>query len=128
MKVIENYGRAIESSDENLFKELFAPQVRLEIPAGTSGDHPANTVSHILSQVGKTAPGIKCTLTADAANNWHLLVFEGQLEGEKLQAIDQVHLNKDGKVDQVIIYMRPIPVAQKFAEVISQRLQPAKGR
>jgi hypothetical protein len=37
-------------------------------------------------------------------------------------------LNKDGKVDQVIIYMRPISVAQKFAEVISQRLQPAKGR
>ncbi len=52
------------------------------------------------------------------------LVFEGQ----KLQAIDQVHLNKDGKVDQVIIYMRPIPVAQKFAEVISQRLQPTKGQ
>jgi len=32
MKVIESYGRAIENSDENLFKELFAPQVRLEIP------------------------------------------------------------------------------------------------
>ena len=128
MKVIENYGRAIESSDENLFKELFAPQVRLEIPAGASADHPASTVSHILSQVAKTAPGIKCTLTADAGTNWHFLVFEGQLEGQKLQAIDQVHLNKDGKVDQVIIYMRPIPVAQKFAEVISQRLQPTKGQ
>jgi hypothetical protein len=52
-----------------------------------------------------------------------LLGFEGQLEG-KLQAIDQVHLNKDGKVDHIIIYMRPIPVAQKFAEAIMQRLQP----
>ena len=126
MKVIENYGKAIESSDENLFKELFAPQVRLEIPAGASADHPANTVSHILSQVAKTAPGIKCTLKADAGNNWHLLVFEGQLEGEKLQAIDQVHLNKDGKIDHIIIYMRPIPVAQKFAEAIMQRLHPAR--
>jgi len=125
MKVIENYGRAIETSDENLFKELFAPQVRLEIPTGPSADHPANTVSHILSQVTKTAPGIKCTLTADAGNNWHLFVFEGALEGEKLQAIDQVHLNKDGKIDHIIIYMRPTPVAQKFAEAISQRLQPA---
>ena len=124
MKVIENYKRAIESSDENLFKELFAPQVRLEIPAGASADHPASTVSHILSQVAKTAPGIKCALTADAGNNWHFLVFEGQLEGEKLQAIDQVHLNKDGKIDQIIIYQRPIPLAQRFAEAISQRLQP----
>jgi len=126
MKVIESYGRAIENSDENLFKELFAPQVRLEIPAGPSADHPANVVSHIMSQVAKTAPGIKCTLTADAGNNWHLLVFEGQLDGQKLQAIDQVHLNKAGKIDHIIIYMRPIPVAQKFAEAIMQRLQPTR--
>src|SRR6266446_3392281 len=124
MKVIENYKSAIENSDENLLKELFAPQVRLEIPAGTSADHPVNTVAHILSQVGKTAPGIKCTLTADAGNNWYFLGFEGQLESEKLQAIDQVHLNKDGKIDHIIIYMRPIPVAQRFAEAIMQRLQP----
>jgi hypothetical protein len=128
MKVVENYGRAVENSDENLLKEVFAPQVRVEIPAGASVNHPVDTASYILSQVAKTAPGIKCILTADAGNNCHFLGFEGQLEGQKLQAIDQVHLNKDGKVDQVIIYMRPIPVAQKFAEVISQRLQPTKGR
>src|SRR6266404_3892484 len=104
MKVVENYGRAVENSDENLLKEVFAPQVRVEIPAGISADHPANTASHILSQVAKTAPGIKCTLTADAGNNWYFLGFEGQLESEKLQAIDQVHLNKDGKIDHIIIY------------------------
>ena len=55
-----------------------------------------------------------------------MLGFEGQLEGEKLQAIDQVHLNKDGKIGHIIIYMRPIPVAQRFAEAIMQRLQPAR--
>ena len=68
---------------------------------------------------------------------------EGELERQKLQAID-VHLNKDGSIDHVIIYMRhlyassichlyassicaiymrPIPVAQKFAEAIMQRLR-----
>jgi len=126
MKVIENYGRAIESSDENLFKEIFAPQIRLEIPAGASADHPASAVAHILSQVAKTAPGIKCISTADAGNDWRLLGFEGQLEGEKLQAIDQVHFNNDGRIDQLVIYMRPIPVAQRFAEAIMQRLQPTR--
>ncbi len=124
MKVIENYKRAIENSDEDLFKEVFAPQVRLEIPAGASLDHPVNAASHVMSQVAKTAPGIKGNLRADAGNNWYFLGFEGQIEGQKLQAVDQVHLNKDGKIDQLVIYMRPIPVAQKFAEVISQRLQP----
>jgi hypothetical protein len=126
MKVIENYKRAVENSDENLLKEVFAAQVRVEVPAGPSVDHPANTASHILSQVAKTAPGIKCVLTADAGNNWHLLGFEGELAGEKVQAVDQVHPNKDGKIDHIIIYMRPIPVAQKFAEVIMQRLQPTR--
>lgn len=124
MKVIENYRRAIENSDEDLFQEVFAPQVRIEIPAGGSDDYPVNTASRIMSQVAKTAPGIKNILTADAGNNWYFLGFEGQIEGQKLQAVDQVHLNKDGKIDQLIIYMRPIPVAEKFAEVIMQRLQP----
>jgi len=122
MTVIENYKTAIDKSDENLFKEAFAPQVRIEIPSGAGADYPANTASYILSQVAKTAPGIRCFLTADAGDGWHLLAFEGQ----KLQAIDQLHLNKDGTIDQIVIYMRPIPVAQRFGEVIMQRLQPAR--
>ena len=124
MKVIENYERAIENSDETLLKEVFAPQVRVESPAGPSTNHPVNTASFVFSQVAKTAPGIEAVLTADAGNDWYLLGFEGHLEGQKLQAVDQVHLNGDGKIDQLIIYMRPIPVAQKFAEAINQRLQP----
>jgi hypothetical protein len=126
MKVIENYKKAVENSDENLLKELFAPQVRVEVPAGPSVNHPGSTASYILSQVAKTAPGIKCTLTADAGNNWYFLGFEGQLEGQKFQAVDQVHLNKDGKIAHLIIYMRPIAMAQKFAEAIMQKLQPTR--
>jgi hypothetical protein len=68
--------------------------------------------------VAKTALGIKCILTADAGYNWHFLGFEGEIEGQKLQAVDQVHLNKDGTIDQLIIYMRPISAAQKFTEGI----------
>ena len=126
MKIIENYKRAIENSNEYLLKEVFAPQVRIEIPAGASLDQPVDIASHIMRQVAKTAPGIKCTLTAEAGNNWYFLGFEGQIEGQKLQAVDQVHLNKDGKIDHLIIYMRPISVAQKFSEVIAQRLQPTR--
>ena len=44
MKVVENYKSAIENSDENLLKELFAPQVLLEVPAGPTVNHPANTI------------------------------------------------------------------------------------
>ena len=126
MKVIENYRRAIENSDENSLKEVFAPQVLLKTPAGASDNYPVNIASHIMSQVAKIAPGITCALTADAGNNWHFLGFEGQIEGQKFQAVDQVHLNKDDKIDQLTIYMRPIPVAQEFAEVILQRLQPTR--
>jgi len=124
MKVIENYKRAIETSNENLLKEVFAPRVHVEIPSGESATHPVNTASYILSQVAKAAPGIKCTITGRAWNNWYFLGFEGEIEGQKLQAVDQVHLDKDGKIDQLIIYMRPIAAAQTFAEVITQRLQP----
>ena len=126
MTVIENYIRAIENSDEHLLKEVFAPRVHVEIPSGESATHPVNTAALILSQVAKTAPGIRGISTADAGNDWYFLGFEGQLEGEALQAIDQVHLNTEGKIDHLTIYMRPIPVAQKFAEAILQRLQPTK--
>lgn len=126
MKVIENYKTAIEDSDEDLLREIFAPQVLIEIPAGPSVNHPVSTASYIMSRVAKTAPGIKCTLTAVTGNSWYFLAFEGRLEGQKFQAIDQVHLNKEAKIDHLIIYMRPIPVAEKFAEAIMQRFQPAE--
>jgi hypothetical protein len=126
MKVIEDYKTAIENSDEKLFKEVFDAQVRIEIPSGASANYPVNTAFYIMSQVAKTAPGIRCFLTADAGDSWHFLAFDGQIEGQKFQAIDQVHLNKDGTIDQLVIYMRPISAAQRFGEVITERLQPAR--
>ena len=57
MRVIEEYRGAVENSDEALLKEVFAPQVRVETPAGPGVNHSANTASLILSQVAQTAPG-----------------------------------------------------------------------
>ena len=59
MKAIETYKAALENSDERLLKEVFAPQVRIEIPAGASLNHPVNIATYIMSQVAKIAPGIK---------------------------------------------------------------------
>jgi hypothetical protein len=115
MKVIGHYESAIENSDERLLNEVFAPQVRIDIPGGASDTYAANTASHLVSQVAKIASGIKYVLTADAGNNWYLLGFEFQVEDQKLQGVDQVHLNEDGKIDQLIGYMRPIPVAQRVS-------------
>jgi len=125
MKIIENYKNAIETSDEHLLNEVFAPQVLIEFPAGTSDSLPARRASYMLSQVAKTASGVKYALTADAGNNWYFLGFECQIETQHLQGIDQLHLNKEGKIDQLIAYMRPIPVVQRFEELIGQRLRSA---
>jgi hypothetical protein len=125
MKIIENYKTAIETSDAHLLNEVMAPQVLIEFPVGTSDSLPASKASYMLSQVAKTASGVKYALTADAGNNWYFLGFECRIENQKLQGIDQLHLNKDGKIDQLIAYMRPIPVVQRFEELISQRLRPA---
>ena len=125
MKIIENYKSAIETSDEHLLNEVLAPRVLIEFPAGTSDSLPASRASCMLSQVAKTASGVRYALTADAGNNWYFLGFECRIENQKLQGIDQLHLNKDGKIDQLIAYMRPIPVVQRFEELIGRRLRPA---
>jgi hypothetical protein len=70
MKIIENYKSAIETSDEHLLNEVLAPQVLIEFPAGTSDSLPASRASYMLSQVAKTASGVRYALTADAGNNW----------------------------------------------------------
>jgi hypothetical protein len=124
LKVIDTYERAVEHGDDASFREVFAPEVRIETPAGPSMTHPNTTASLIMSQVAKTAPGIRSTSTADAGSNWHFLGFEGQIEGQAFQAVDQVHVNRDNKIDHLVIYMRPLSTAQKFAEAITRRLQP----
>ena len=123
MKVVDIYKKAIENGDEALLKEAFAPQVRFDTPSGESSVRPADTASHVMSQVAKVVPGIKNILTADAGSDSYLLAFEGEIAGQKLQVVDQVHLDEHGRIDHLTIYMRPIAAAQKFREAMGQRLQ-----
>jgi hypothetical protein len=125
MKVVDNYKKAIENGDEALLREVFAPQVRFDPPSGERSLHPVDAASHIMSQVAKVVPGIRNLLTADAGSNSYLLAFEAEIEGQKLQVVDQLHLDQNGRIDHLTIYMRPIPAAEKFGAAIRQRLQAA---
>jgi hypothetical protein len=125
MKVVDNYKKAIENGDEALLNKVFAPQVRFDSPSGESSLRSVDTASHIMSQVAKVVPGIKNILTADAGSNSYLLAFEAKIDGQKLQVVDQLHLDQNGRIDHLTIYMRPIPAAEKFGEAIRQRLQAA---
>jgi len=125
MKVVDNYKKAIENGDEALLKEVFAPQVRFDPPSGETSLHPVDAASHIMSQVAKVVPGIKNILTADAGSNSYLLTFEAEIEGQNLQVVDQLHLDQNGRIDHLTIYMRPITAAEKFGGAIRKRLQAA---
>jgi hypothetical protein len=125
MKVVDNYKKAIENGDEALLKKVFAPQVRFDSPSGESSLRPVDTASHVMSQVAKVVPGIKNILTADAGSSSYLLAFEAEIEGQKLQVVDQLHLDQNGRIDHLTIYMRPIPAAEKFGVAIRKRLQAA---
>ena len=125
MKIVDNYKKAIENGDEALLKEVFAPQVRFDTPSGESSLRPVDTASHIMSQVAKVVPGIKNILTGDAGSNSYLLAFDGEIEGQKLQVVDQLHLDQNGRIDHLTIYMRPIPAAEKFGGAMRKRLQAA---
>jgi hypothetical protein len=125
MKVVDNYKKAIETGDEALLKEVFAPEVRFDPPSGERSLHPVDAASHIMSQVVKVVPGIKNILTADAGGHSYLLAFEAEIEGEKLQVVDQLHLDQNGRIDHLTIYMRPIPAAEKFGGAMRKRLQAA---
>jgi len=125
MKVVDNYKKAIENGDEALLKEVFAPEVRFDPPSGETSLHPVDAASHIMSQVAKVVPDIKNILTADAGSDSFLLAFKAEIEGEKLQVVDQLHLDQHGRIDRLTIYMRPIPAAVKFSGAMRKRLQAA---
>jgi hypothetical protein len=44
MKVIDNYEKGVENSDESLLKEVFASQVRIEIPTGTTNNYSEHSI------------------------------------------------------------------------------------
>src|ERR1700736_3969591 len=125
MKIVDNYKKAIEKGGEALMKGVFAAQVRFDPPSGEGSLHPVDAASHIMSQVVKVVPGIKNILTANAGSNSYLLAYEGEIEGHKLQVVDQLHPDQNGRIDHLPIYMRPIPAAERFGGAIRQRLQAA---
>src|ERR1700694_4908408 len=95
MKVVDNYKKAIENGDEALLKQVFAPQVRFDPPSGETSLRSVDAASHVMSQVAKVVPGIKNVLTADAGSNSYLLTFEAEIEGQKLQVVDHLHLDQN---------------------------------
>jgi len=89
MKVIENYGRAIESSDENLFKEIFAPQIRLEPIASRHGATISQiTLAWLLARSPAIMPVPGTTSMAHLREN--LDAQDIELNREDIQSINSI--------------------------------------
>jgi len=120
MKVIEDYRRALRVSDEYYLNRVLllmsVSRYRLE-QFRSAGERSSLSVE----SGGEDGSWNKCTLKAAAEQltYWSLKRAGGtEVSGDRSGATQPRR-----QIDHIIIYMRPIPVALKFAVAIMQRLQ-----
>jgi ketosteroid isomerase-like protein len=52
---------------------------------------------------------------ADAGGHDHALVFEAKVDGKQLTGCDFIHLDADGKIDDLMVMVRPLSAANALA-------------
>ncbi|MEV6774098.1 nuclear transport factor 2 family protein [Nocardia sp. NPDC051030] len=53
----------------------------------------------------------------------HALVFEASVDGKKLTGCDFLHLDDDGKIDELMVMVRPLSAATALAAAMGERFE-----
>jgi len=109
--IINNYSVAVAEGNRTNVAVTFAANVKVMPPAGNLALEGIGKASTMLSAAATAIDGFKLVRSFEPNESWAAIVFEGMLDGTTVQLIDQVHLDENGLIDHVDVFLRPTAMA-----------------
>jgi len=120
------FRRAAESKDIDLLTETLHEDVVLHSPVLFRGFEGRDTVVTVITHVAATLENL--TYTEELAeDDTVVLRFEATVGDRELEGIDFLHLDPDGRVRELTVFMRPFSALNAFNEQMKARLEASEG-
>ena len=113
---MKQFREAVEARDEQAMRALLADNVVFTSPVAFK-PYPGKAItSAILRGVLRVFEDFRYIREInDAGEHDSALVFEAVVGGKKITGCDFIHVNDDGKIDDLMVMVRPLSGAQAVA-------------
>ncbi|APA96350.1 nuclear transport factor 2 family protein [Nocardia seriolae] len=114
------FRKAVEARDEAAVEALLADNVVFTSPVAFK-PYPGKAITAaILRGVLRVFEDFRYVKEIGAENAAdHALVFETTVAGKRITGCDFIHLDADGKIDELMVMVRPLSGAQALAEAMA---------
>ncbi|MER5519719.1 nuclear transport factor 2 family protein [Streptomyces sp. NPDC002763] len=116
------FRKAVESDDLDAVAALLADDVVFTSPVAFkpyAGRAITAAILRAVTQVFEDFTYVREMASPDGRD--HALVFTATVAGKKLQGCDFLHVDEDGKIDDLTVMVRPLSAAQALAEAMNAR-------
>ncbi|MEU0600053.1 nuclear transport factor 2 family protein [Streptomyces sp. NPDC006393] len=127
------FRKAVETRDHAALEALLAEDVVFTSPVAFkpySGKAITAAILRGVSRVFEDFTYVREIANADGRD--HAFVFTATVDGRRIQGCDFLHFDKDGKIDDFLVMVRPLSAAKALAEAMGAQFdriaQEAGGR
>lgn len=125
---MSSFREAVEARDVAALEATLAPHVVFRSPAVYKPYEGRDATMVILRAVMRVFEDFRYVReTASADGRDHVLVFEATVKGKELEGVDVLHLDDDGRVDDLRVLVRPLSglngLVEAMGEAISEVLR-----
>ena len=112
------FRSAIEAGDMDAVLDLLSPDVVFRSPVVFRQYVGRDAVAPILAALGRVVDEVTYTdeLSGGADGAMQALVFRALVAGKEVEGCDFLRLGQDGRIDELVVMVRPLSAALALAE------------
>ena len=124
---VERLRAAMEARDHAAVVSLFAPDIVLHSPILGTRFEGVAALSDLYAAIIETFTDYRYTATMEG-DGQHLLAFSGAMRGVKLQGVDFVRVDDEGRITEMTVMLRPLAGVIAFLIALGPPLARRRGR
>jgi hypothetical protein len=122
----DGFRAAVEGEDFSAIEELFAKGVTFRSPAVFKPYEGLDAIAMILGAVVEVFEYFRYTDQVETGDT-AVLVFEARIGDRELNGVDVLRFDAGGKIEELMVMVRPMSGMQALAEAMGARLAAATG-
>lgn len=117
----DRFRAAAEGKDFSAIEELFADEVSFRSPVVFEPYEGREAISMILGAVVEVFEDFRYTDQVES-DDTAVLVFEARVGDRELNGVDILRFDEDGRIDELMVMVRPMSAVNALAEAMQLRL------